>query len=240
MHDLRQGVAGEDMEAVVSDRELRMGHRDRLRRRFESEPSSLTDAEVLELALGYAYVRRDNSLLAKRLLHERGGLCAVMASSLAELEQVEGCGAPAERLFRLMRELEARCAQEQTGQAGALSLSEIAAMGKSRLGDCRQEELWGVLLDRQNRMLAFKKIRHGTADKVSIEPIEVVELMIRFHASSIVLMHNHPGGSAEPSAEDRAITAKTASALSAIGLHMHDHLIIAGQKCRCIMKGILL
>ena len=139
-----------------------------------------------------------------------------------------------------MRELEARCAQEQAGRAEALSLSEIAAMGKSRLGDCRQEEAWGVLLDRQNRMIAFQKIRRGTIDKVSLEPIEIVELMLRFHASSIVLMHNHPGGSAEASAEDREITARISSALSALGLHMHDHLIIAGQKCRCIVQGILL
>ena len=226
--------------AVPVDKELRAGHRERLRARFEAEPSALSDAEVLELALGYAYVRRDNSMLARRLLHERGGLSAVMSSSLAELEQVEGCGAPAERLFRLMREILARCAQEQAGQSEALSLSEIAAMGKSRLGNCRQEEAWAVLLDRQNRMIAFQKIRRGTTDKVSLEPIEIVELMLRFHASSVVLMHNHPGGSAEPSAEDREITAKISSALAALDLHLHDHLIIAGQKCHCIVQGILL
>ena len=226
--------------AAPGDKELRAGHRERLRARFEAEPSSLSDAEVLELALGYAYVRRDNSMLARRLLHERGGLSAVMSSSLAELEQVEGCGAPAEKLFRLMREIGARCAQEQAGQSEALSLSEIAAMGKSRLGNCRQEEAWAVLLDRQNRMIAFQKIRRGTTDKVSLEPIEIVEMMLRFHASSVVLMHNHPGGSAEPSAEDREITAKISSALAALDLHLHDHLIIAGQKCRCIVQGILL
>lgn len=224
----------------ASDEILRAGHRDRLRARLVADPSALTDAEILELALGHVYLRRDNNMLAKRLLHEKGSLGAVLTASAAELELVDGCGTAAAKFFLLIRELQSRCIFEKAKDNGPATLADAAELGKIRLGSCRKEEFWALLLDKQNKILTFMKMRQGSIDHVFIEPLEVVELMIRFHASSLVLMHNHPGGSLEPSDDDLEITRKIASSLDSLGLHLHDHLIITAQACRSIILNKLL
>ncbi|MBQ9105806.1 MAG: hypothetical protein IJY48_06745 [Mailhella sp.] len=64
-----------------SDADLRAGHRARLRSRFLADPSALPEYELLELALGYVYLRRDNKLLAKRLLQRFGSIAGMLAAS---------------------------------------------------------------------------------------------------------------------------------------------------------------
>ena len=80
------------------------------------------------------------------------------------------------------------------------------------------------------------KIRHGSFDHVALEPRELVELMIQSRASSVVLMHNHPGGSFMPSIEDRQFTGRISLALKALDLHLHDHVIITPEACFSIVR----
>ena len=127
------------MKMSSSDKALVSGHRERLRNKFAGDASSLSDAEILELALGYVYVRRDNSLLARRLLSEKGSIAQVMRSSLAQLEQVEGCGAPVHRFFCIIKELNARSQSDDCHRPGPISLAEIAEMAKARLSSCNRE-----------------------------------------------------------------------------------------------------
>ncbi len=229
-----------DDSSLPSDRDLRAGHRERLRTRFAADSSLLTDAEILELLLGYAYMRRDNNLLAKRLLLEKGSLASVLSSSAAELEEIEGCGAAVSKLFMLLREVYARSVSGAAQKKPSLTLKDVAAMAKSRLGPLAAEEIWGAFLDKQNRLIVFKKIRQGTSDHVPLEPLDVVEQMVRCSASSPVLAHNHPGGSTEPSTEDRSVTDSIASALAVLGLHLHDHLIVTADACRSMVHGCLI
>ena len=228
------------MKMSPSDQELRAGHRGRLRERFAAEPSSLSDAEILELLLGHVYLRRDNSMLAKRMLHEKGSLAAVFSASADELEEIEGCGASVGKFFLLLREAQARSASGIAMKKASLTLKDISGMAKARLGSLKTEEVWGAFLDRQNRLIVFKKIRSGAADHVLVEPLDVVEQMLHHHASSVVLAHNHPGGGTEPSPEDRYVTDNVSSALTVLGLHLHDHLIVAGDACRSLLQGCLL
>lgn len=224
----------------VSDAELRKGHRARLRQRFLADPSALPDYEVLELLLGHVYLRRDNKVLAKRLLQQFGSIGAFLAASDAERALVPGCGESVDAFCILMREIIARSAQSAVQKKRILDIGDILHMGKERLRLSSDEEVWAVLLDKQNRLLTYTKIRHGSFDRVELDPLELVELMIRHKASSLVLMHNHPGGSFRPSLSDRELTGRIDAALKHLGLHMHDHVIITPEQCfsikldRCI------
>lgn len=223
-----------------SDAELRQGHRARLRQRFLADPAALPDYEVLELLLGHVYLRRDNKQLAKRLLHHFGSIAGVLAASDSERRLVEGCGEAVDSFCALMREIIARSAQSAVQRKQALDIADILRMGRERLGLSRDEEVWAVLLDKQNRLLTYSRIRHGSFDRVELEPLELVSLMLRHKASSIVLMHNHPGGSFRPSLADRELTGRIDAALKHLGLHLHDHVIITPEQCfsitldRCI------
>ncbi len=221
--------------ASASESDLRSGHRKRLRERFLAEPGALPDYEVLELALGCVYVRRDNKLLAKRLLARFGGFDGLLSARSEELADVEGCGPAVDSFLCLLREIIARASESNVQRKQTVTLPDLVEMGRQRLKHCADEEVWAALLDKQNRLLMFKKIRHGSPDHVALEPFEVVELMIRNHASSLVLMHNHPGGTYMPSQEDRALTGRIALALQPLGLYLHDHVIITSEAAFSMM-----
>lgn len=220
----------------LSEAALRSGHRKRLRERFLAEPSALPDYELLELALGCVYLRRDNKILAKRLLQRFGGFDVLLQASADELVQVEGCGPAVDSFFAVLREIIARASQSNVQRKRPVTLPDLVEMGRLRLGHCSVEEVWIALLDKQNRLLMFKKIRQGSLNHVALEPLEVVELMVRHHASSIVLMHNHPGGAYMPSQEDKALTGRIALALRHLGLLLHDHVIITSEASYSMMQ----
>lgn len=220
----------------LTDAELRAGHRKRLRDRFLADPAALPDYELLELALGCVYMRRDNKMLAKRLLAEFGNLSGLLSASSDALARVEGCGPAVDSFLSLLREIIARASQSNVQRKHAVTLPDIVDMGRQRLRHCTEEEVWAALLDKQNRLLIFKKIRHGAVDHVALDPLEIVELMIRNHASSLVLMHNHPGGTYMPSQEDRALTGRIALALRHLGLFLHDHVIVTSDATFSMMQ----
>ena len=217
--------------SVPSDAELRSGHRSRLRKRFLHEPSALPDYELLELLLGYVYLRRDNKLLAKRILARFGSIGDFLAAPDAERRLVEGCGEPVDAACALIREIIARSAQSTVQKKQSLDVHDVLHLGTERLRLSSDEEVWAILLDKQNRLLTYSKVRHGSFDRVALDPLELVQLMLKHKASALVLMHNHPGGSFRPSLSDRELTGRIDTALKHLGLHLHDHLIITPENC---------
>ena len=221
----------------LSEAELRAGHRKRLRERFLADPEALPDYELLELALGCVYLRRDNKILAKRLLAHFGSIGAVLAASSEELSSVEDCGPAVDSFLCLLREIIARSVQSNVQRKRSVILTDIVEMGRQRLRHCVDEEVWAALLDNQNRLLIFKKIRRGSPNHVILEPRDVVELMMRYHATGVVLMHNHPGGVYTPSPEDKTLTEKIAVALQPLGLFLYDHVIITSEASYSMRHG---
>ncbi len=215
--------------STVSDSSLRTGHRKRLRERFLASPESLADYELLELALGCVYLRRDNKLLAKRLIEKFGSLKGVFSASYTQLEDVEGCGPAVDAFFSLLREISARTAKESVSLKESLTIFDISDMGRQHFRGRLEEEVWAVLLDKSNRLIIYKKIRHGSWDHVEIDPRDIAELMIKNHASGLVLMHNHPGGSIMPSPQDRMLTEHLAEVLRPFGMRLLDHVIISSD-----------
>ena len=120
----------------LSESALRSGHRKRLRERFLAEPSALPDYELLELALGCVYLRRDNKILAKRLLQRFGGFGALLRASADELAQVEGCGPAVDSFLAVLREIIARASQINVQRKRPVTLPDLVEMGRLRLGHC--------------------------------------------------------------------------------------------------------
>jgi len=83
-----------------------------------------------------------------------------------------------------------------------------------------------ILLDTQNRLIAYEELFRGTLDSCAVHPREVVKLAIASNAASIIFAHNHPSGHAEPSMADRAITERLKSALALIDVRVLDHLVV--------------
>ena len=88
------------------------------------------------------------------------------------------------------------------------------------------ECLYGIFLNSKNRILAIDKLASGSIGSSVIYPREVVKMMLRHKAVSLILAHNHPSSNPDPSPEDRALTCRIYAALKAIDATLLDHMIV--------------
>jgi DNA repair protein RadC len=91
-------------------------------------------------------------------------------------------------------------------------------------------ERFGVLfLNSQHRVIAFEIMFTGTLTQTSVYPREIVLAALRHHAAAVVLTHNHPSGTAQPSRADEALTQALKGALQLVDVRVLDHVIIGGD-----------
>ncbi len=203
------------------------GHRDRLRERLRKDARQLADYEVLELVLGSVLARCDTKPLAKELLTRFGTLHGVLHARPNELRSVAGFGPALEAHWLLLRELMTRCLESPVRERAVLSgPAEIAAMARMRLGPLPHEEFWAAFLDNQNRLLAWERISTGTVNTTMIYPRELMEMALGYKASSLVIVHNHPGGNLSPSTPDIEITRQVIQSGRTLGIRVLDHIIV--------------
>lgn len=217
------------------------GHRKRLRARLELEPQAVADYEVLELVLGLAILRKDTRELSKRLLANFGSIRGVLDAREDELLQVEGFGDGILSLWRLLRELMSRYALAPLQMRDELATPEaVAKVARQRLGNLSHEEVWLALVDTQNRLISWQRLARGGISSIAVQPRDVLELALTRKASGVILVHNHPGGSAKPSRNDLDLTAEINSLAPRLGLRLLDHVIVTPGDCYSIAsKGII-
>jgi DNA repair protein RadC len=95
----------------------------------------------------------------------------------------------------------------------------------------RDTEQFRVLyLDRKNALVADEAQAQGTVDHVPVYPREVVKRALELNASALILVHNHPSGDPTPSDSDILMTRQIKVAAEALGLTLHDHLVIGRSR----------
>jgi len=215
-----------------------LGHRDRLRTRFrEGGGSALADYELLELILFQAIPRRDVKPLAKSLIARFGGFAAVLGASRTALDD-SGLGETTVDALKAIHEAAIRLTRE-TVQTRPVFGSGQAVLDycRARLAHAATEEFHLLFLDRKNGLIAAETQSRGTIDHTPVYPREVVKRALELEASAIILVHNHPSGDPSPSKADVEMTREVARAAAALGIAVHDHLII-GRSGHASMKSL--
>jgi DNA repair protein RadC len=105
----------------------------------------------------------------------------------------------------------------------------------------RPHEVFAVLfLDTQNRLLQLEELFRGTLTQTSVYPREIVRRALELDAASVVLAHNHPSGTVQPSRADEALTQSLKAALALVDVRVLDHVIVApGDALSMAEKGLL-
>lgn len=105
----------------------------------------------------------------------------------------------------------------------------------------KEREVFGIIfLDSQHGIIDFEILFHGTIDSASVYPREVVKAALKHNAAAVILAHNHPSGSPEPSNADKRITNHIVTALKTVDIRVLDHLIIGGaQSISFAERGLL-
>lgn len=204
------------------------GHRQRLRERFLATGApGLREDELLELVLYGANPRGDTKPLARALLKRFGCFSGVIAARQEALQSVAGVGEVVVATLKVIEAAAVHLARERVIDRPVISNWD-ALIDYCRAAMAHQpvEQFRILFLDRQNALLGDEVQQRGTVDHTPVYPREIVRRALDLHASSLILVHNHPSGNPAPSKEDISLTREIVRAAAALGLTIHDHIII--------------
>ena len=204
-------------------------------------PAALADAELLAILLRTGIVGKGVLQMAQELLNEPtvdaatgqlsggfGGIAGLLHTSAADLERIKGLG-PAKRAELVaVLELARRALAQQLREREVFDSPNAVKHYLQLHLAAKGHEVFAVLfLDSQNRLLAMEELFRGTLTQTSVYPREVVLRALHHHAAAVVLAHNHPSGSVQPSRADEALTQTLKSTLALVDVRVLDHIIVA-------------
>jgi DNA repair protein RadC len=207
-------------------------HRVRLRARFaEAGAQALPDYELLELLLFRIIPRQDVKPLARRLLDSFGDLASVLSAPVLRLEKVPGVGPAVALELKVVEAVAHRMARAKVLRRHIVSSwAQLLDYCHTVMAHREQEQFRVLFLDKKNVLIADEEQARGTVDHVPVYPREVVKRALELNASAIILVHNHPSGDPTPSRADIDMTAQIEAAAKALGLVLHDHLLIGRER----------
>ncbi|MEJ0059049.1 MAG: DNA repair protein RadC [Terricaulis sp.] len=203
-------------------------HRSRLRDRFEKAGAeALADYELLEMLLFRTIPRRDTKPLAKALIDRFGDLSAVLAAPPQRIAEVNGAGPGVAAELKVLQAVIERAGRAQVKQRTIVgSWSALINYCRTAMAHAPREQFRVLFLDVKNQLLADEVMNEGTIDHAPVYPREVARRALELSAASVILVHNHPSGDPSPSAADVQITREIVAAAGAVGVKVHDHLVI--------------
>jgi DNA repair protein RadC len=203
-------------------------HRKRLRTRFMvGGAKAMPDYELLELVLFRAIPRRDVKPLARALMDRFGDFNRVISAPSARLRDVSGVGEAVITELKIVEAAAHRMARARVLQCHVLSSWDaLLDYCHTSMAHRETEQFRVLFLDRKNTVIADEEQAKGTVDHVPVYPREVAKRALELNASALILVHNHPSGDPTPSQADISMTDQINSACLALGLTLHDHLII--------------
>ena len=222
------------------DDQLR-GHRNRVRERYlNTGLDTFQDYEALELLLFYAIPRKDTKSTAKNLIARFGSLPAVLDATVEELTEAD-LSPNAAILLKLVPDMNRYYAVKTDGAGQKVHSTSDA--GRILCAMFRHEQTESVrllCLNAGGKVLKLALLNEGDINAVHFSVRKIVETALSAKAVSVILAHNHPGGTLTPSREDLDATNSAKAALSTVGIQLLDHLIISGDNyCSLCEDGYL-
>ena len=217
------------------------GHRERLRTRLrEAGATALADYELLELVLFRAIPQKDVKPLAKTLLERFGSFPDAIAAEPHLLAKIKGMGAAAIAEFKIVEAAAQRFAKGAVKKRLPMgSWNEVVDYCRTTMAFENREIFRILFLDKKNGLIADEVQATGTVDHAPVYPREVVRRALELSATAIVLVHNHPSGDPSPSTQDVKMTLDIVEIAKALGVAVHDHIII-GRNGHASLRGLQL
>jgi DNA repair protein RadC len=207
------------------------GHRARLRGRLlENGGDALLDHELIEYLLTLAIPRRDTKPLAKRLLHDFGGISGLLSADPVAIGRVEGVGDTAVAALKIVQAASLRMLRVKASEAPILaSWQALLDYLRADMAHILIERVRLLHLNGKNMLIRDEVIAEGSVDQAAVHVREVIGRAMQLGSSSIVLVHNHPSGDPAPSRADITLTREIAEAGKRLGISVHDHVIIGAE-----------
>ena len=194
-------------------------------------PAALSDTELLALLLRSGIPGKNVLQLAQELVDRFGGVAGLLHTPAETLKTVKGLG-PAKRAELVaVLELARRALAQQLTQKPLFNTPQaVRDYLQLQLGGLHHEVFAVLFLDSQHRLIALEEMFRGTLTQTSVYPREVVKQALTLNASSVVLAHNHPSGTAQPSRADEALTHTLKAALALVDVRVLDHFVVTASQ----------
>lgn len=197
---------------------------------FRENAGDMEEREVLQQMLKFTKSNVNSGKLADDLLDAFGNLKNVLEARPEQLQAVPGVGEKTSEfiasllgIVRIWQRL-----QMDTPESIA-NAREAEKYCKRLLSGARLEEFWVICLNARCKVIGKRKIATGSLSEVSAYPRLVMETALNYNAHSIMLSHNHPGGTCAPSTEDIKSTLQIQQLMAGVQILVLDHIIVAGD-----------
>lgn len=189
---------------------------------------ALTDEELVAIIVAESAADERAKALARELLEEVGGLVNLLDMDISRLRMMAGLG-----LVRALRlKASAECGRRAAVARSAdhdvvLSDSDVVRIMEPLVGGLQHEECWALYLASSGRVLERTRVSQGGVQATVVDCKLIIKRALELLAVQIVLVHNHPSGSAEPSEQDRVLTERVAEAAKLFDIRLLDHVVVA-------------
>lgn len=204
------------------------GHRERMiNKALKFGLESFQKHEVLELFLFSTLPRVDTNRIAYELIKRFGTFFDICNAPIEELMKTKGIGKRAAQQLKLLPAIAREYQLSMYGdRVSFTSLSEIGSYCVDLYSGRVNEAMYLICLDANNCIIKQVMVAEGTPSEVYVEPRQIIEHITHTPTNSVVLCHNHPGGTLMPSQNDIETTDRIKNALEAIGIKLLDHIIV--------------
>lgn len=199
---------------------------------------SLTDTELVAILLRTGTKGKSVIQVAQDLIQKVGGLNNLTSQTSEAIQKQLGIGkdkaATLIAAFEISRRVDTQ--KKLFSIKKITSPSDIAEIFIPLLRDKVKEEFYVVCLNSANKIIRTELISVGNLNSSVVHPREVFKVAVENNSANIILLHNHPSGNSEPSAEDISLTRKMVEAGKIMDIQVFDHIIIAGNKFASLVE----
>lgn len=187
---------------------------------------ALSDAELLALLIHTGYHHKNAVELSQKLL-QKYTLGQFLSQPITTLSKEKGLGLA--KIARLKACLAIATRISQLQPVSLVSTARDVMLLSTHLTTYKQEHLQALYLDARQQLLCQLTVSIGTINASLIHPREVFAPAIEHRATALIMVHNHPSGEAEPSADDIQATQRIADAGELLDIPLLDHVIVTQQ-----------
>ncbi len=199
-------------------------------RLIEMGPQALSDSELLAVFLRVGVKGKSAVDLGRDMIGHFGSLNKLFTATLADFSTINGLGPAKFAQLQAVLELAKRALGEELRAGITLNSPQAVKQYLQLLLNNKPYESFTVLfLDVKNRLIVCEELFRGTLTHASVYPREIVKAALSINAASVIIAHNHPSGTAEPSLADQTLTQTLKQALTLVDVRILDHFIVAGS-----------
>lgn len=208
---------------------IHAGHRKRLKSSMLEANFNLSDINLLEALLFYSIPRGDTNEIAHNLMTAFGSFRAIFEADIEDLTSVDGIGEHSAFLIKLVANINKKTViDKRIGKAYTNAGATVKVLRPLFINE-KDEVVMAMFLDNSNRLIRIKELSRGNVNQATIDNRKIVEYAVRTNAAAIILAHNHPHGTCQPSDIDLIMTRNVKELVNKIGINLLDHFVFSND-----------